>query len=118
MIEDQGNYLSVPQLSAADVKGIIQTWLNVEKRALTSRQMAVVENTFKHYPLPLFLKLCFDEAYRWTSYMPIEEVQLETSIRGIINTLFARVERSHGQMLVSHMLAYMTLSKLLRNMKL
>ena len=57
MLEDPSLFLDVPQLSAQDVHGILETWLNLENRTLTEQQMKVVETAFDHCPLPLFLKV-------------------------------------------------------------
>ena len=68
-------------------------------------------NAFKKCPLPLYLKLAFDEALRWKSYTPDSDIQLEQNVREIIDDLFERLERRHGKILVSHALAYITASK-------
>ncbi len=110
LLKDQSLFMEVPGLSSKDIGGIIQTWLTLNHRCLQSHQLDVVTSTFNHCPLPLFLKLSFDEACRWSSFTPIESTVIEKSIRDIISTLFTRIERSHGQLLVSHALAYITLS--------
>lgn len=66
---------------------------------------------FQKCPLPLYLKLAFDEALRWKSYTPEFDIYLEQNVRGIIDDMFQRLERRHGKILVSHALAYITASK-------
>ena len=66
---------------------------------------------FQKCPLPLYLKLAFDEALRWRSYTPDSDIHLEQNVREIIDDLFERLERRHGKTLVSHALAYITASK-------
>ncbi len=73
-------------------------------------QKDVLMNSFNQCPLPLFLKLSFDEAVRWKSYTPPEESVLHAAIKESINGLFARLERLHGKLLVSHALGYVTAS--------
>jgi len=64
MIRDENQYLEVPKLSTNDVEGIITTWLQVEQRKLQPNQFKKVTTAFNNSPLPLYLKLCFDEACR------------------------------------------------------
>ena len=66
---------------------------------------------FQKCPLPLYLKLAFDEALRWKSYTPESDICLEQNVREIIDDMFQRLERRHGKILVSHALAYITASK-------
>ena len=68
-------------------------------------------DAFKKCPLPLYLKLAFDEALRWKSYTPDSDIHLEQNVREIIDNLLERLERRHGKILVSHALAYITASK-------
>lgn len=66
---------------------------------------------FQKCPLPLYLKLAFDESLRWKSYTPESDICLEQNVREIIDDMFQRLERRHGKILVSHALAYITASK-------
>ena len=68
-------------------------------------------SVFQKCPLPLYLKLSFDEALRWKSYTPVSDIYLEQNVREIIDDMFQRLERRHGKILVSHALAYITASK-------
>ena len=68
-------------------------------------------DAFQKCPLPLYLKLAFDEALRWKSYTPDSDIHLEQNVREIIDDFFERLERRHGKLLVSHALAYITASK-------
>ncbi|XP_046559418.1 NACHT and WD repeat domain-containing protein 2-like [Haliotis rubra] len=111
MYSERDNFLKVPKLADKDVEGILTKWLDVGRRDLTEQQRQTVLGAFQKCPLPLFLKLSFDEACRWSSFAPQSETTLQTSIRGSINALFSRVEALHGKIFVSRALAYLTLSK-------
>ncbi|XP_067662722.1 NACHT and WD repeat domain-containing protein 2-like [Haliotis asinina] len=111
MYSQRENFLKVPKLADKDVEGILTKWLDVGRRNLTDQQRLTVLRAFQKCPLPLFLKLSFDEACRWTSFASPSETTLQTSIRGSINALFSRIEALHGQIFVSRALAYLTLSK-------
>lgn len=65
---------------------------------------------FQKFPLPLYLKLAFDEALRWKSYTPASDMYLEPTVREIIDDMFSRLERRHGKVPVSHAMAYVTAS--------
>ena len=84
------NFLAVPDLDTSDITGILDKWMKTAKRKLTADQKALVLTSFDKCPLPLFLKLSFDEACRWSSYLSIEDTVLQSTVRGAINTLFSR----------------------------
>ena len=105
------SFKAIPKMSKEEAGGILDNWLRDAKRSLTSQQRQRVLDTFNKCPLPLFLKLAFDEACRWKSYTPEKETGLPSTIREIIHSLFDRLERIHGKMLVSHALAYISASK-------
>ena len=104
-------FKAIPKMSKEEAGDILDNWLRDAQRCLTSQQRQNVLNTFNKCPLPLFLKLAFDEACRWKSYTPESETKLPSTIREIIHSLFDRLERIHGKMLVSHSLAYISGSK-------
>ena len=124
---DSDQMIQVPQLNQSDVEGIINQWLKQKHRRLTDSQLEALLETAKGCPLPLFLKLSFDEASRWRSYDNVSDIlentvwkklnihfeRLESShgeslVRKSINILFERLEGSHGEILVSHALGYLT----------
>ena len=105
------SFKAIPKMSEDEAGGILDNWLRDAKRSLTPQQRQYVLNMFNKCPLPLFLKLAFDEACRWKSYTPHNETDLPSTIREIIHSLFDRLERIHGKMLVSHALAYISASK-------
>jgi WD40 repeat protein len=104
-------FKAIPKMSKEEAGSILDNWLRDAKRSLTSQQRQNVLNAFNKCPLPLFLKLAFDEACRWKSYTPENETNVPSTIREIIHSLFDRLERIHGKMLVSHALAYISGSK-------
>ncbi|KAK6192030.1 hypothetical protein SNE40_003581 [Patella caerulea] len=110
-VKSNRQFIEVPNLPEKDAKGILSKWFELRKRTLQPHQMTVLLDAFKKCPLPLFLKLSFDEACQWTSYSNRDTTVLETTVRGIVNHLFSRVEALHGKMLVSRALGYLTLSK-------
>lgn len=111
---DQSNYIAVEKLPEVDVKNIIDSWFKEKHRTLTSYQMDLLTRSFDQCPLPLNLKLSFDEACRWTSFAAQDSTRLQTTIRASINRLFFRLERKHGELFVSKTLGYITAGVFIR----
>ncbi|XP_077984718.1 NACHT domain- and WD repeat-containing protein 1-like [Glandiceps talaboti] len=111
LIADTVNFVEVPKLGIKDTQDILQKWFANQNRMLTENQMEIVVSACQECPLPLFLKISFDEACRWHSYSKPEEYQLKTTVRDAIVDLFERVETNHGELLVSHALGYLTAAK-------
>lgn len=105
-------FVSIPELSSDDVSDILTNWLKTEKRTLQEHQLQVLKDAFKQCPLPLFLKISYDETRLWKSYSTPSETQLETTIRKAIDKLFERVEIRHGEVLVRRALGYITAGNL------
>ena len=103
--------MEVPIIPVTEAGTILENWLRSSRRKLVDFQKQLVLEAFKECPLPLFLKLSFDDACRWKSYTQLNETKVASSVKGIINDLFELVERRHGKVLVSHALAYLTASK-------
>ena len=61
--------------------------------------------------LPLFTKIAFDETKRWHSYTAVHSVHIGETVPVLIHTLLDKIEKYHGQMLVSQALAFMTATK-------
>ena len=104
-------FLEVPKMPLSEAGAILENWLKASNRKLIPEQKRVVMDAFQKCPLPLYLKLAFDEAFRWKSYTPGSDIRLEETVRDIIDDLFNRVERRHGKILVGNALAYITASK-------
>src|SRR5262249_18413027 len=62
---------------------------------------------------PLYLKLAFEEARRWTSYTRPTQTVLSLDIEGVIRSLLARLsaDENHGAVLVSHSLVYLAVAR-------
>ena len=109
------NFYQVPKLKDQEASDIIDKWLAMKNRCLTETQKDIVLNAFKQCPTPLYLKMIFDEASTWTSFAAPETTTLPCDVQKCIEKLFDKLEKMHGNMLVSKALAYLTLGKLLRD---
>ena len=108
---DRSDLLEVPKMPVDTAKQILDSWLKTSRRKLQGKQESIVLEAFKNCPLPLYLRLSFDETCRWKSYTSSDDTKLAPTIKGIIHDLFDRVETIHGKILVSQALAYVTASK-------
>lgn len=79
------------------------------KRTISDTQLKLVTEALRECNSPLYVKLVFDQISLWKSYTL--DTTLAKSIDDCISKLFERVENSHGKILVSHALAYITASK-------
>ncbi|XP_069135457.1 NACHT and WD repeat domain-containing protein 2-like [Argopecten irradians] len=111
MFKDEEDFWLVPELKASDAEGIIQQWLKSRNRTLTSSQLELLNRSVFHCPLPLFLKLSFENAQGWHSYWTSSETVLQKTIRSSIDKLFSKLESKHGEMFVSRTLGYLTASR-------
>ena len=57
---------------------------------------------------PFYVKLLFEEAYKWKSYSTIDESIVSLTVEATIEKLFADVENKHGRLVTSRTLGYLT----------
>jgi len=107
----EATFLEVPILPSKVGIDIVESWLLKEGRRLTQEQRGVVEKALEKCSLPLYLRLVFNEAKRWTSYTPLSSINLPPSIHEMIEQLFERIEKQHGKLLVSHAFGFISASR-------
>jgi hypothetical protein len=92
---------------------LLDLWLQDAGRTLQPPQRAEVLSKFAACGLPLYLKLAFEEARRWKSYIDTRETALRSDIPGVSRDLFHRLssEANHGAILVSRSLGYLAAAK-------
>eukprot|EP00163_Fabomonas_tropica_P023543 TRINITY_DN408_c0_g1_i11.p1 TRINITY_DN408_c0_g1~~TRINITY_DN408_c0_g1_i11.p1 ORF type:complete len:566 (-),score=123.38 TRINITY_DN408_c0_g1_i11:2426-4123(-) len=111
-VKDFGEqYLEVPPLDPSEFKGVLQKMEEVHNRKLTEYQSQLLLDAFDACPLPLYAKLCFENALLWSSYTPTADISIAPDIQSAITRLFDRLEAFHGYTLFSRALGYITLSK-------
>ncbi|XP_070559643.1 NACHT domain- and WD repeat-containing protein 1-like [Ptychodera flava] len=108
---DENNYFQVKPLQEGAGKEIFDTWMSRINRQITPKQRKVFKDAFSRCRQPLFLKLAFDQACYWRSYTPISDLDLGDSVRSAIALLYGRLEKIHGETLVSHALGYITAAR-------
>jgi len=107
--------LELGPMSRPDGELLLRLWLADAGRTLQAAQLEEVLGKFESKESdgrPLFLRLAFEEARRWSSYDAPET--LEPGIEAIIReNLFRRLadEQHHGAVLVSRALGYLAASR-------
>jgi len=105
--------LELTPMPSNQAEELLDLWLAEAGRALQQPQREELITKFEGCPIPLYLKLAFEEACRWQSYSPIEETHLSGDIPGLIRNLFDRLssESHHGKPLVSQSMGYLAAAK-------
>lgn len=105
--------VEVTPLPAGDAEQALDAWLAASLRTLQPAQREAVLASFAGSGLPLHLKLAFEEARLWKSLDPPDHHHLDHDLPGLIDQLFARLsdESNHGEILVSHALAYLVAAR-------
>ena len=104
------NYIKIHSLDISVSKNILNDWLNHSQRSITSYQWKVLDKIFEKITLyPLYIKLIFDIIVKWTSYYePDNEFLKCNTIDKCIKYLFKSHEKTHGKLLFSRSIIYMT----------
>lgn len=66
--------------------------------------------TFLESPFPS-LQIAFETSCTWTSFTPVDDITLSRTVRQLIDDMFDRLIRIHGNLLVGHALGYLTVAK-------
>lgn len=109
----QTSLIKMEPLSETEGSEVLDLWLQESQRTLQPWQRDAILSKFVQNGLPLYLRLAFEEARRWTSYLPPSSIVLHDTIPGIVAALFARLSLSanHGQVLVERVLGYLGAAK-------
>ena len=105
------SFVNVPELTTDDIETILQELFTQSGRTLQPEQWKILTSACQQCPLPLYTKIAFDEASSWKSHVSVNEDALGDTVTMLIGTLFDKVEKYHGKLLVSHALGYITAAK-------
>ncbi|TRY57443.1 hypothetical protein DNTS_031430 [Danionella cerebrum] len=92
-------------------RDVIDASLSAAGRKLTSEQLNVVLNCFKHSGNPLHLTLLLDLAKQWSSFTLMSSVHLGISTEEVMTQFVQSLEENHGKKLVGHALSFILLSR-------
>ncbi|MBI4569732.1 MAG: DUF4062 domain-containing protein [Planctomycetes bacterium] len=116
MLEERGksvHFLDLPPLRAEHADRILDAWLSAPEvsRGLAREQRDELLAAFRRCPLPLYLRVAFDDARRWRSFDPTPT--LPGSVQGIVRRMLLNLEdhENHGEILVSRSLGYLVAAR-------
>lgn len=103
--------LKLEPMPLAEGEELLEKWLTDARRTLQDHQRKEVLSEFEACGNPLYLRMAFEEARRWTS--SYEEIDLKADVKGIIRDLYERLsdEGNHGEVLTSRALGYLAASR-------
>ena len=102
-------------LTAKDGRQILDNWLASTGRNLQDWQIDLILTNFLAggEGLPLYLKLAFEQAKKWKSYQAQEDIQLGSDLGQVVEDLMDNLSSadSHGPLLLSRVIAYLSSSR-------
>jgi len=101
---DADHVVELGPMTVQEGGDLLDKWLFDVHRRLTGKQRSWVLERFADCPVPLYLRLAFEEARRWTSGAGAEPLAVDTP--GLIRQTFARLAEpgQHGPGLVQRVL--------------
>jgi hypothetical protein len=108
---DEDHVVELGPMSQEEGALLLDKWLVDARRALSVEQRATLLDSFAGCPLPLYLRLAFEEARRWSSGAGKQELAADTP--GLIRQMFARLAdpASHGPELVDRVVSLLAASR-------
>lgn len=96
-------------MTFAEGEQLLESWLASVRRTLQPDQRDRVMQGFSINGNPLFLKLAFEKARNWYSFL--ENTTIKTEIDGLLDDFFDELERKHGCLLVQKVCGYILSGK-------
>ncbi|XP_051882479.1 NACHT and WD repeat domain-containing protein 2-like [Pristis pectinata] len=107
---DAAYFLELKPRERKECNKILTQHLLSSNRRITSGQQIYVNMALGQCTLPLFVKLLYSEVLCWTSHEDVNDQTLGRTVHENIERLLKRLERKHGEGLVSRALGYVTLA--------
>eukprot|EP00736_Rhodelphis_marinus_P009553 Rmarinus@m.20301 len=104
-------FIQVKSLTMETGHKILDHWMESSKRRLETHQREEVIGAFRECRLPLFFRLAFEQSCLWKSYDPPEKTVLKRSVSELIEDIFHRLYRYHGEIMVRASLGLVTTAR-------
>ncbi|XP_009893499.1 PREDICTED: NACHT and WD repeat domain-containing protein 1 [Charadrius vociferus] len=104
-------YFEVGPLSSEEGEEMLEMLLASDRRRLSPTQWAYFHQSFPSGGQALLFKLTFHEARKWASYTSPSELVIARTAQDAMHRLCERLEKSHGTVLVAHVLGYIASSR-------
>ncbi|KAM9687659.1 NACHT domain- and WD repeat-containing protein 1 [Trichechus inunguis] len=108
-LPDPGAYWEVKHLPANQGQEMIELLLAAARRTLSQAQRDLLWASLPECGHPGRLRLAFEEARKWASFSV--PAPLASTAQEATHQLCARLEQTHGQLLVAHVLGYIVASR-------
>lgn len=105
----QAEALKIGPFRQEEAEELLATWLNDAGRTLQAEQRSKLLQSFGQNPLPIYLKLLFEEARNWRSFDALADCVVGDGLDGIIDLMANRLsdDSNHGPVLVSRTFGYL-----------
>ncbi|XP_014808284.1 PREDICTED: NACHT domain- and WD repeat-containing protein 1 [Calidris pugnax] len=104
-------YFEVGPLTSEEGEEMLETLLASDRRRLSPAQWAYFHQSFPNGGQALLFQLAFHEARKWASYTSPSELVVASTAQEAMHHLWERLEKSHGTVLVAHVLGYIASSR-------
>lgn len=96
-----------------EAEELLSKWLKNAQRTLQTDQRRKLQEGFRRYPLPIYLKLLFEEARNWRSFDAVENCTAGEGPDGIIDRMIDRLsdDANHGHVLISRAMGYLCVAR-------
>jgi WD40 repeat protein len=100
-------FVPLAPIEATDAARILDVWLEEAKRTLQPAQRVAVLDAYRRGPLPLLLRVAFEQARPWRSFDP--PTPLAGDVEKLAGQFYGRLEApgQHGSILVRSSLQYL-----------
>ena len=98
-------------MPVTDASLVLEHWYACVGRRVTGEQLDFLLETFSKNPQPLYLRLIFEESLRWSSKLPVSDINIGAAIKNVAIVILGRLEMGHGEPLVRRALGYITASR-------
>lgn len=110
-VPEAAAYSEVGPLSCEEGEEMLKMLLASDTRWLSPAQGVYFHQSFPSGGQALLFKLAFHEARKWLSYTSPSELVIASTAQGATHRLCERLEKSHGTVLVAHVLGYIASSR-------
>ena len=108
VVQNENNFVELPPMQISECMDMLNGQLDLEKRCLHPDQQAVVMEAFRICSYPLYVQLAYTQVRTWFS--STETPNLPPGMKEFIHHIMDNLESTHGRVLVSRALAYLTAS--------
>ena len=111
MTKKKDNLVEVKEMPIEDAMTIMEYWYRQSDRRITTDQFDMITSCVAKCPIPLYLRVLYNESLLWPSSLDAEDIKMGASVKNVATVIFGRLEKDFGEPLVRRALGYLTASK-------